>query len=514
MVESKSAWPRLWRYFIALFCVVLTCAPARASHKAEIGLTTLQAELGASTPTGVGVTISQVEAPEGSNYAPDSANAEFSGKTFVLKSGASGPSAHATGVGVYLYGTNTGVAPGITTIDCYDANDYVFSVLNYSNVVAAPDVETRRIQSHSWIGSLATGSQDAIRRLDYAIERDGFLAVVGVNNGSGNPVPDLLAHSYNGICVGQSNGDHSHGTTSFDVPGRVKPDIVAPSDSWFVSFTLPVVSGSAALLLQTADLRAFHPARTNSEVIKAILMAGATKHEFPTWNRTTTRPLDSIYGAGEVNVYRSYKILVAGEQGATNSSALPSRGWDFAPSSTTPARYFFDVPAGHVLTNFSALVTWNRHVYDAMIGPSYDFQVTVANLDLHLYSANNFTPVTLLDSSVSTVDNVEHIFTNQLGPGRYLLQLSSDLNGHDYAIAWTGTMLSPTTPGLTITRSSSTTTVTWPIWATDYILQQTTSLSTPITWTTIQSPYSHNGTNFTYTTTTTGQQRYFRLYRP
>ena len=71
-----------------------------------------------------------------------------------------------------------------------------------------------------------------------------------------------------------------------------------------------------------------------SEVIKAMLMAGATKGEFanwidPTtglvnpWNRTQTRPLDDVFGAGELNVYNSYLIGIGGKQSA---SAEPAGG--------------------------------------------------------------------------------------------------------------------------------------------------------------------------------------------
>ncbi|MCU0721880.1 MAG: hypothetical protein MUC83_19370 [Pirellula sp.] len=47
--------------------------------------------------------------------------------------------------------------------------------------------------------------------------------------------------------------------------------------------------------------------------MKAIIMAGADKTAVPAWSNTSTRPLDSVYGAGQADVYSSYRILEAGQ---------------------------------------------------------------------------------------------------------------------------------------------------------------------------------------------------------
>jgi len=66
------------------------------------------------------------------------------------------------------------------------------------------------------------------QRLDYAIVRDGFTAVVGVNNGDSTTLPELLSQSYNTISVGRSDGKHGHGLTVLDGQGRIKPELVVP----------------------------------------------------------------------------------------------------------------------------------------------------------------------------------------------------------------------------------------------------------------------------------------------
>jgi hypothetical protein len=453
-----------------------------SAHLDQIGLTALRAELGGSTPTGAGISISQIESPLGAGlYAAVATDPELTGKTFTLKSGVSSESSHATFVARSYGGSTNGPAPGITQIDAYEVNSWLQSgFLRWSNSSAAPLVESRRLQNHSWIGSLGSpaGDQDAVRRLDFAIQRDGFVAIVGLNNMNTNPVPALFGHSYNAISIGVPAGNHSSGGTTFDVAGRIKPEIVVPSDYYAVSFSCGVASGAAALLLQTADASpALVNARTNSEVIKALLLAGATKTPFPTWTRSTTQPLDLVYGAGQLNIQKSYHLLKAGEFAPSSSVTVSNRGWDFASTSASAARYFFDVPAGYALTNFSAIVTWNRSVTDVGPGMAFTMQASVADLNLRLHHATNFTLGPLLDGSLSTIQNVEHVYTN-LPAGRYALEVTSDTTGIDYALAWGGTALAQVT-----------TSVNQPAWGNVSPASGNYPVGNPVTFVATPAPY-------------------------
>lgn len=439
----------LFGMFAAVF--VFGIAPIGATHLDDIGLTQLKAELGGSAPTGAGITISQVEAPldtPNHEYTAANTDPELGGKTFTLKSGASLESFHATFVARSFSGSTNGSAPGITQVDAWEVNNWLQSGwLRWSNSSAAPNIETRRIQNHSWIGSTESvaGDQDVLRRLDYAIQRDGFVAMVGLNNGDTTTVPELMASAYNVISIGAPSGNHSRGGTLIEANGRIKPELVVPSDYFATSFSTGVASGAAALLLQTADASpALANARTNSEVTKAILMAGAIKTPFATWTRTTTQPIDLIYGAGQLNIRNSYYLLKAGEFAPSSSVTVSNRGWDFGTTTASAARYFFDVPAGYKLTNFSAVLTWNRTITDVGPGASFVMQASLADLNLRLFNATNFTVGSLLDSSVSTIQNVEHVYTN-LPAGRYALEVTGDTTGTDYGLAWTGTMLAQIT---------------------------------------------------------------------
>jgi hypothetical protein len=187
-----------------------------------------------------------------------------------------------------------------------------------------------------------------------------------------------------------------------------------------------------------------------SETMKAILLAGATKAEFSDWDRTSTRPLDEFYGAGELNVYNSYEILTGGEfDGSTTEPTMGvgDRGWDYGLlNAGSPVFYDIDLTGTGGATDLSVLLTWNIDVNDTDPGALFIPSTVLANMDLRLFDSSGSFLGSLVDQSISSVDNVEHIFASSLGPGRYTLQVSSNLT-HDYAIAWRFDALAIPEPG-------------------------------------------------------------------
>ena len=424
-----------WR--LALAATVAVALPAFGDYREDIGYTRLQSELGAQTPRGTGVGVTQVEAPETrptigvGNYLPDTANTDFSGKSITPMSGAAGASGHATGVASIYYGLASSIAPGVASIDVYEVNSWLGTGFLRRGNVIAPKVETRAIQNHSWIGSIDNGGStdiEVLRRFDFAVQRDGFLATLGLNNSSQSTVPVLMGNAYNGLTVGLSNGGHSTGTTTVDGSGRVRPEIVAPFDQ--TSFATPSVAAAGALLLEKARSLPALANATTSLPLKAMLLAGATKTKFTGWSRTTTRPLDAHFGAGELNIYRTYQILTAGERDASGNTVLPARGWDLGTTAIGGRFYFFEIAPGNTASGFSAVLTWNRQIAWPSQAP------TLADLSLRLYTVTGFTPGGLVDSSVSPVDNLEHIYQPNLSPGRYALEVSSTQSSVSYALAW------------------------------------------------------------------------------
>jgi len=413
-----------------------------ADYKSDIGYTKLQTELGAAMLTGSGVAVSQIEAevdPTNANYnyRPDAGNTEFSGKSFTFPSNfgtATGVSTHATTVGRYYYGAITGMSSGIPSIDVYEANSWLKSGFLKLQSTALPASETKAIENHSWAGSFGNSTLDVedLMRFDYAIVQNNFLAAIGLTNSTTDQIPALMASSYNGIVVGQTVGTHSSGPTVVNGSGRVKPDIVGTANSGdlFTSYITATVASTGAMLIQKARSSTPLKSATNSVVLKALLLAGATKNQFPGWSRTATQPLDAHYGAGQLNIFNSYHILVAGTQTASSSAVRRSRGWNYGSASTSGKYYFFDIAPGNTAPGFSAVLSWN-----CTITP-FSWSNNLTNVWLLLYSGSGFQLGSLIDSSSSSVDNVQHIYQPNLPPGRYALEVVSSSGSVNYGLAW------------------------------------------------------------------------------
>lgn len=446
---------------LRLLCGALVTAfalPARANYADDTGFTQLAAELGAAMLTGNGVGVTQVEAAFFPNaYMPQGGTGTFpgtgywTGKTFTAKSGPGVESGHASDVALHLYGTNTNasyfrvsMSPGVQMVDCYNANTWDDEFLAPLPDRPAPATEVRAVQNHAWIfeadASNATTVRDHLRRQDYSINQDNYVCCAGLNNGSASPIPDLFAAGYNVISVGLTNGDHSRGLTTSDMdgPGRRKPEIVAPLEA--TSFSTAYLSSAAALLREKANLIGTTNAR-RTKTLKAVLLAGATKDEFPGWAKSAAHPIDSIYGAGELNIYNSYHILNGGEQPPNDPGGRPHRAWDnLSLSGTSTADYRLTIPAGTYGVELSAFVVWHRTLTD---GPAAGFNLTpneLVNYDLTLFldPVSGGAPATI-DSSASTLYNIEHVWKKNLPAGNYRLRVNrgtGTTGTHDFSIAW------------------------------------------------------------------------------
>lgn len=407
-----------------------------------IGYTSLQAQIGSALPTGAGVKVSLTEAPvENNAYFP--ALDQLAGKTVNNISNLSNNiSYHATGTSAILAG-NGGMGSGVPIIDVYEANNWLDTGYLRAWSPYTPKVETSKVVNASWIGYFSQQAIgiDVTRRLDLASNRDGFLFVSAVNNGSGTTIPQLMANTYNGIVVGLTSGNSSLGPTTLDVTGRAAPQIVAPET--FTSYAAPIVGAAATMLFQAAASSG-NPAASKPEMIKAMLLGGATKSEFdltgatPTtfddWTRTDTRPLDLRYGAGELNIQNSYNIFAAGEQ---TQGGVKSTGWDYVNiGAGGQVIYGFDILEGQSAQSLSVTATWNRQITATPdpVNPSGAPMIltpSLANVDLRIYGPTG----SLVSQSVSTIDNVEHIYLSNVGPGHYTVVANSDQNWN-VALTW------------------------------------------------------------------------------
>ncbi len=198
-------------------------------------------------------------------------------------------------MGSHIFGASTGVAPGVSAVQNFDAAYFYNTLILNQTQISAP------IVNQSFIFTDLTSAQIAAvsRVYDSYANRYGTLFVNGLNNGTGT-LTNAPASMYNGIAVGRVDGQHS---------GRAQ--IVAPGGA--TSFATPYVSGAAVVLRQAAaavDFAALSGTdATDSRLIKAGLLNGATKTAG--WSHTTTDPLDATYGSGVLNINNSYNQLAA-----------------------------------------------------------------------------------------------------------------------------------------------------------------------------------------------------------
>lgn len=480
-----------------LLFLLLLCQSARADWRDDVGHTRLIQTFSTGVPDSATDGVTQVEALESSvNYAPNTAANQLTGKTINLLSGPSGASVHATGVAALFYGNTDSLVPATNVIDAYTASNTAGT--GWTSII--PYADTRLVQNHSWIARAANfpnGTDLNAQAVSINVRVDvmanqGSIIVAGVDNNSAAPLPVWLAQGYNLISVGRSDGYHSAGYTVYDGANRIKPDIVSVATT--TSGTTGQVSSAAALIAQKLTGPPYSlTGATLPRVTKALLLTGATKEQFPLWNRTDTQPLDLRYGAGQINLLLSYRALLGGPVTAAAAQTIPDTAWANAQvRSSTPPKdrtYFFDVPAGSADSRFSAVLIWHRPTFTG-VGGSISYSAPV-NLGLTLHHASDFTVGNAVanGTSNSAVDNVEHIYLPALPAGRYALQVGNPTSTTtDYALAWR------TSPTVTVAATDDTaaeldgSTATFTLTRTGPV---TSPLLVPLTWGGTASPGSH-----------------------
>ncbi|MCC7407673.1 MAG: hypothetical protein IT442_06350 [Phycisphaeraceae bacterium] len=418
-----------------------TSQPApRPSTRHLIGLTDLTRRIGgAKTPVGRGITTQHVEGPLGS-YVPDVALPQFNFVSFRPMSGPSQTSGHTTSTARILYGRKA-LLPAVSDVACYSSEDWIKDGYLRAGSPEPPRADGRRLQNHSWIGMVGPRAADALRRIDYVVDQQDVIVVVGVNNGANTPVPDLLASAYNVLAVGAESGNSSGGYTRVDTPGRCKPDLVAPGGQ--TSYTTPVVTAVAGRLLEVADKMADSaPQASKSPVIRAVLLAGAEKT--PRWRPEPGHPLDSHLGAGLVRIDQSYLILTRGP--VDPGRVRTPFGWDYR-TINPDGEQDYDFHLTRSADEWSVILTWNRKVLGGVVKdpvllrPRWNNLAYVADLDLILYAVDDQGRETQFAVSNSKLDNVEHLYLKNLPAGRYRLRVRrvdaiDALPDCPYALAW------------------------------------------------------------------------------
>ena len=297
--------------------------------------------------------------------------------------------------------------------------------------------------NNSWVasfGSNATDSQ-ALRRADWSIDTHDVVMLNGVAN-SDDHVP-LMSFGFNCISVGLENGSHVSDPvpSGFDLPGRQIPLIVASQNS--TSNSTGVVSAATALLIETAET---HPNTSGnffagmSETTKAVLLTGGM--HFASWTNNpttsganrgrTSQPIDAVVGVGTVNIDRAHRVMTGGQHASSTSSTglltAPTAGWETSTLSSNQSKYIkFEVPS--LADEVSVVLTWHQKANGGF--GSY----TLVDYDLELLRLQNGKQIPLTGEngvgvfssgnvvSESSVDNVEHLYLQDLSPGEYVLKV-------------------------------------------------------------------------------------------
>ncbi len=517
-----------FRRLILLFALCLP-ASVRASTLDTVGVTLLR--LTTTNLDGRGVRVAQTEGgapgwevnPNQSGLPTNQYSNHFtwfaSGKaTTAFPNVLGSDSGHADEVADDFYNPVDGVSINVAHVDNFEAS--YFSQFIMPSLAAITD---------SVVNLSFTITGITLTELEgYDSAYDGYAAtyntlIIGAS-GDGGTV-GAPGTAYNAISVGAYGGDTASGPSPDN--GRAKPDITAPGDA--SSFSTPLVSGAAAMLVQ-AGLRGDGGVDTNSAIdartIKALLLNGAVKPA--DWTNISPSPLDSRYGAGVLNVFNSWSQLTAGKHAwiATTSVALgaahppdgatgnvnTTNGWDLnaiASTSNSDAinHYYFNLPPtpGGGAHTATATLVWNRHMGQASIN----------NLNLFFYDTGSGSPIA---ASISSVDNVQHLFIPALPPGRYDLQVlkhggSMVSSNETYALAFEFFAMPL---AVSLAPGTASPAFRWPIYPAAFRLESTTNLASRSSWTPTSSPSTQtNHQNILIVTPPpTGSPQYYRLVRP
>jgi serine protease AprX len=394
---------------------------------------------------------------------------------FLSNFGTTDGDGHGTGVAGIIASNDTtfrGMAFGVQTMLVGNASSG--SVLSHADWMVSTATDDAEVINLSFGYGTASDSDYSTfdQFWDGLIDDNSVLVTKSAgNNGNGTTTITHPAPAYNLIAVANVNdlntvsrtddvitSSSSRGPT---LNGRKKPDISAPGNNsmttnndWagtgpdFVnlggtSAAAPHVNGGAILL---TDLRS----NDNPAANKAILLNTAdawTDNNTPgdtsddgvvsgsLWNKT--------YGWGYMDLWEAWYNGLDVFTGSVDDGV-------------TPAGPDFKLYKGQMFANEKASLVWNRHVaYSGATEPT--LVEDLSDLDLFAYDA---TTGTVLDSSVSSIDNVEQVAV--AANGEVVLKvdvfgsLDPNLSTESFALATEENFVAATAPSFAFTGAPAT----------------------------------------------------------
>lgn len=516
MIEFLPKHRLLTRATLLSVCLAGTTAMAQTVRD-DVGYTALHDYLGENAPTGAGINIAVIEPlragksnPEIQAWLPapqnnsDISHLSITDKSSPLISGnpsySAFDSSHSGQVSKWLFSQQHGLATGITNANFFHLENFTrehllprsrfFATQHFAYQQTNQRVFETRLNSISATGDNSFNNSTILRQFDWATATEDAINVISAGNS--HLAPQLFASSYNGIYVGVTDPISGRSTNYVDntySSNRQRPDLVTPmrntSRGTAVASSLTAVVLEKALDVQYSQLGLTQAGdvitnAARSEVIKSVLMAGASRKTSNTRNNahvrdeagepivqdnglflldvanienyregkfTTDNGLDERYGAGQADLSESIKIIESTEQdsredGGTETVSLLGFDYDEAfgnarnheekPNST--ASYLLPTLANDA--NFSATLAWNLDIYgrDGLF-----VNTALYDLDLWLYDVTNETEF-LVAYSASDNANTENIWTRLFADRDYEIRVNSTKNITallwDYGLAW------------------------------------------------------------------------------
>ena len=227
------------------------------------------------------------------------------------------------------------------------------------------------------------------------------------------------------------------------------------------SFAAPLVAGGAALVASAAktlpELSGTAAAR-ESVVVKALLLTGADKTSG--WSNgqqtvtvgsdtflQTTQSLDWATGAGRMNLDTTFELQTGGQIDVPGTATgdlgdVVKSGWDYGAATLATDNDYVISEWLRGGTTFTASLTWLRNRSVDYSTVRYE-DVAQADLNLSVWALDGSDAfATLIASSESLYNTVEHLSFTLPGSGSYGLRVSYPHNTFDNSGTW-GSLANP-----------------------------------------------------------------------
>ena len=362
------------------------------------------------------------------------------------------------------------------TADTADLREFFDDSLSSTNTYPAQSYDGTPITPAKLVNVSNTngGSESSlVKQFDKFVEENDIVACTAQSSFDwGNLTTSGM--SYNSIVVDQQQiNTNNYGGAKINDHGspRYKPDLIAHHTGTSGSSTA-IVCSSAAVLLERINVDSSLSNAYKSFVIKAILMAGATRFNYKIstewgngvsqasiplfyegeWERTSdAQPTSYKYGAGALNILTAYNILDAGEFNPDDSDTVSNIGWDYEEGilAQQEKNYTFNITQASV---FSSVLVWHRKINDK-INDSLELESKLPDYEMSVYDSND-QKVALSDNTTSNVELIE----TPLQPGKYRLKVklkSADgLANASYGLAWVTKKVAPQVENIQVSNDN------------------------------------------------------------